>query len=144
MGGSCFSKFYRVTYIVRLIFLIVVFRLKCNQTIWNFHHNLFLLSPSHTQSFRPKFEFSSFSNSLSIGNSRGSPQDHEKKMKIRILAWNFVYVKDSIRIGYGENFRSFGCTSTEIGLLERSDGLYMLPYKNLKNSSFPFFTDMSK
>ncbi len=67
-----------------------------------------------------------------------------KKMKIRILAWNFLYVKDSIRIGYDENFRSFGWTSTEIGLLERLDGLYMLPYKNLKNNSFPFFTDMFK
>jgi hypothetical protein len=65
-------------------------------------------------------------------------------MKIRIFAWNFVHVKDSIRIGYGENFRLFGCTLTEIRLLERLDGLYMLPYKILKNNSLPFFIDMFK
>ncbi len=65
-------------------------------------------------------------------------------MKIRILAWHFVYVKDSIRIGYDENFRSFGCILTEIRLLERLDGLYMLPHKILKNNSLPFFTDMLK
>jgi hypothetical protein len=65
-------------------------------------------------------------------------------MKIRISAWNFVYVKDSIRIGYDENFRSFGCTLTKMRLLERLDGLYILTYKILKNNSFPFFTGVFK
>jgi hypothetical protein len=123
MGRSCFSKFYRVKYIVRLVFPIVVFQLKCNETIWNFHNNLFLLSPSHTQSFRPKFEFSFCSRSW--GEPREFPIGNSKKMKIRILAWNFVYVKYSIRIGYCENFRSFPCTLTDIRLLERLDGLYI-------------------
>ncbi len=67
-----------------------------------------------------------------------------KKMKIRILAGNFVCVNDSIRIGYGENFRPIDCTLTEIRLLERLDGLYIIPYKIVKNNSFPFFTDMFK
>jgi len=53
-------------------------------------------------------------------------------------------MKDSIRIGYDENFRSFGCILTKMRLLERLDGLYILPYKISKNNSFPFFTDMFK
>jgi hypothetical protein len=67
-----------------------------------------------------------------------------KKVKIQISAWNFVYVKDSIRIGYGGNFRTLGCTLTKMRLLESLDGLYILPYKILKNNCFPFITDMFK
>jgi hypothetical protein len=145
MGGSCFSKFYKVTYIVRLIFLIVVFQLKCNQTIWNFHHNLFLLSPSHTQSFRPKFKFSFFSYSLSIGNSRGSLPDHEKNensnfgVKLFVcegldknrLWWKFQIVW--LHFNWNRAIRKIRRT------------IYVCyPIKILKNNSFPFFTDMFK
>ncbi len=37
-----------------------------------------------------------------------------------------MYIKESIRIVCGENFRSFGRTLTEIRLLDRLDGLHIL------------------
>ena len=69
-----------------------------------------------------------------------------KKLKIRISTWNFVYIKGSTRIVYGKNFRSFGCTLTEVWLSKRLGGLYtcILPYIISKINLSPFFTDMSK
>ncbi len=33
-----------------------------------------------------------------------------------------MYIKNSIRIVYGENFKSFTCTLTDVRLSERSEG----------------------
>ncbi len=75
------------------------------------------------------FIFSAFP----IGNCRGPPQDLEK-MKIRILGWNFAYSKGTMRVVYGENFTSFGCTLTEIGLSKRLDRSFI---SRLVQKTFP-------
>ena len=48
---------------------------------------------------------------------------YSKKIKIRILTWNFVDVKGLVRIACGKEFRSFTCTLTEIPMFERLNAL---------------------
>jgi len=52
---------------------------------------------------------------------------------------------DVDNVAYGKNFRYFNCALTEIWILEKLDGLYLLSYKvTHKINLSPFFTDMFK